>query len=77
MIFAEHARLKEHVTSMTGGLEAKINEGFVILLPPPFLPFSRLDSTSLPRSSMPHVCQIQYRNLYQRPLSSPIPQPIA
>lgn len=25
----EHARLKDHVSSMTGGLEAKINEGFV------------------------------------------------
>lgn len=27
----EHARLKDHVASMTGGLEAKINEGFVFL----------------------------------------------
>lgn len=28
----EHARLKEHVTSMTGGLEAKIQEGYVSFL---------------------------------------------
>ena len=27
----EHARLKDHVSSMEGGLEAKINEGFVLL----------------------------------------------
>jgi hypothetical protein len=25
--FTEHARLKDHVASMEGGLEAKINEG--------------------------------------------------
>lgn len=25
--YAEHARLKEHVSSMNGGLEAKIHEG--------------------------------------------------
>jgi len=28
----EHARLKDHVANMTGGLEAKINEGYVIFL---------------------------------------------
>jgi hypothetical protein len=26
----EHARLKEHVATMEGGLEAKINEGYVL-----------------------------------------------
>lgn len=28
-ISLEHARLKDHVASMNGGLEAKIHEGFV------------------------------------------------
>ena len=39
MISTEHARLKDHVASMTGGLEAKINEGFVL---PRFSPFPLL-----------------------------------
>ena len=29
--YIEHARLKDHVASMSGGLEAKINEGFVVI----------------------------------------------
>lgn len=29
-ISLEHARLKDHVASMNGGLEAKIHEGFVL-----------------------------------------------
>jgi hypothetical protein len=32
-LFAEHARLKDHVASMDGGLETKIQEGFVFPLP--------------------------------------------
>lgn len=43
---AEHARLKDHVASMNGGLEAKINEGSVLrspLFPASDLPPLNLD----------------------------------
>ena len=33
----EHARLKDHIATMDGGLEAKINEGYVVLYSLPLL----------------------------------------
>lgn len=50
---AEHARLKDHVTSMDGGLEAKIQEGFVS----PF-PFTAL-SSQRPVSHIPSTTSLQ------------------
>jgi hypothetical protein len=49
-LFAEHARLKDHVTSMDGGLEAKIQEGFVF---PSFFLFP---------FTFHHVCLVKRRS---------------
>jgi hypothetical protein len=69
---AEHARLKDHVASMTGGLEAKINEGFVS---PPFL---RSRCLILSRSRSPYLYPTHDWNLYHHiPLPCHFLNPIA
>jgi ABC-type multidrug transport system ATPase subunit len=49
-ITSEHARLKDHVANnMTGGLEARINEGYV----PPLSYFPTVDATPSPPAGFP------------------------
>lgn len=45
MTITEHARLKDHVSGMDGGLEAKVHEGYVctlFTLPRTFIKFNHI-----------------------------------
>lgn len=70
MISTEHARLKDHIASMTGGLEAKINEGFVFPILRPncllLLPYPALIHFFMPSAGT-------YISIF--PGQSPVPVP--